>query len=464
MKKISKETIMTEFNNSTDLIVKELDNYTILYLESLCSSNRINEFILKVLLINKEPNDLRDNLAGPNTKVIKKFADIKTYLTNGFTIILSENKAYAVETKGDLVRAISLPQVQPSKFGPKDAFNENILNNLGLIKRRIKDNNLINKDMYIGKRTSTKVSVVYLGDIAKDEYVKKIEEKLSKIDVDGILDSNILSQLLSEDNADFPTIFATERPDNVCSQLLEGKIAILVDTSPFALILPSFFADFINPTIDDYSKSSSNTFLKILRMFCFITTIIAPALYVALINYNHETIPLKLLISFAIQRDGVPFPAAIESMFMLFLCEVLRESDVRFPSAYGSSISILGALILGEAAISAGIVSPIMTIVIAITFITSLVFTENEIVNVLRYYRFIFLIGTILFGLFGIVFAGLFFLIHLASIEVLGIPYTYSLAPFDNVYFSKTLWRRKKGNDIYRSKVLTDNTVKGKKI
>src|SRR5699024_3646163 len=172
---------------------------------------------------------------------------------------------------------------------------------------------------------------------------------------------------------------------------LAGKVLLFVDTSPFALIVPGFFSDFLNPVSDNYKKSNNINFLKVLRFCCFFLTILAPAIYIALINYNPETIPTTLLVKFITQRDNVPFPAIVEAVMMLIIYEILRESDVRFPNSYGSAISILGALILGEAAVNAGFVSPIMIIVIAFTFITSLIFTEQEVVNAARHFRIIFL-------------------------------------------------------------------------
>ena len=260
------------------------------------------------------------------------------------------------------------------------------------------------ESLFLGRKTNTSVNILYFDDIAEIDLVTHVKETLQKIDVDGILDSGTLADYLElENKTHFPTVIKTERPDTVASSLLEGKIAILVDTSPFVLVVPSFFSDFINPVSDNYNKENNVNFIKIIRLISFFLTITAPAIYIALINYNPETIPTSLLINFATQRDNVPFPAIIEAFLMLFIYEILRESDIRFPNSYGSAISILGALILGEAAVSAGFVSPIMIIVVAFTFITSLIFTEQEIVDAARYFRVIFLISSAVYGLYGIV-------------------------------------------------------------
>lgn len=451
------QRLQKEFNNSSDLIVKEVNKINIVFLESLCSSDKINEYILMILSFkNKKIKDLSSALAGPNTVKIDNPDKIEFYLNNGFAVII-EKEIFAIEVKADITRGISTPDTQPAIYGPKDAFTENIQVNLGLIKRRIKSNTLINEDFILGRKTNTKVSILYLNDIAEEKTIQLVKERLQKIDIDGIIDSGNISQLIDkEDKSPFPTIKATERPDYVATDLLEGKIAILIDTSPFVLILPVFLADFINPQVDNYNKNININFIKILRLTCFILTILVPAFYIAIINYNQEAIPLNLLVSFATQRDGVPFPAAIEAIFMLLVCELLRESDIRFPSSYGSSISILGALILGESAVSAGIVSPIMIIVTALTFITSLIFTELEFINSIRHFRFLFLLAASFFGLYGLVISGVIFLTHVCSTTSFDKPYSYPFAPFDSNYFRNKLFQKPKKQNRFRSKMLTD--------
>ena len=302
----------------------------------------------------------------------------------------------------------------------------------------------------------TKIGLLYFDDIAEEDTIRLVRDKLNKIDIDGILDSSMVGQLITEEaKTHFPTYQITERPDFVSKALLEGKIVIVVDTSPFAIILPSFFIDFINPGIDNYHKSTNINFLKIVRFVCFFLSMTVPAIYIALVNYNQETIPTQLLVSFSIQRDGVPFPSIIEVLLMLFICEMLRESDLRFPNAYGSAISILGALVLGDAAVSAGIVSPITIIIIALTFMASLIFTEIEVSNALRNLRFIFLFAAAFFGILGLVFSGLSFLLRINKIHSFGKPYFYPLVPFDKTYFFKTAIKGPLKKEKYRSSMLT---------
>ncbi len=459
--------IRKDFKKTVDLVIKPikislLDTIYVIYLESVTGSDKVNDYILKnVSFLNflkqKKKMDLASVIPAPNTKVLKNADEIEFYLTNGFTIVIHKKDILALETRAEIQRGIPEPTTEQTIFGPKDAFTENIQINLGLLKRRVKSKDLKTESIVLGRKTKTMIEVLYFEDICEEDLVQNIMEELNKIDVDGILDSgNIMEYLSLENKTHFPTIIKTERPDNTAKALLEGKVVILVDTSPFALIVPSFFSDFLNPISDNYKKSNNINFLKILRLACFFLTILVPAIYIALLNYNPETIPTSLLINFSTQRDSVPFPAIVEAVLMLFIYEILRESDVRFPNSYGSAISILGALILGEAAVTAGFVSPIMIIVIAFTFITSLIFTEQEIVNAARHFRILFLLSAAFYGLYGILFMFLYFLSHITELKSMGKPYFYPIAPFDKVYLFKGLFKRKITLDTKRSKLLTN--------
>lgn len=458
------ERLKKEFSKTPDLIVKEIklnmfNTLFIIYLETVSSSNKVNDYILKNVIDNKDKinkNNFQNYLAGPNTKRIDKYDKIEYFLTNGFTIVILKDNIYGVETRADINRAVANADIETSINGPKDSFTENYQINIGLIKRRLKSHNLKIDNRVIGRKTSTQVGVLYFEDIADQELVQNILEKLDNIDIDGVIDSSSIGYLLGdEESSVYPTFLQTERPDMVSTSLLEGKIAIVMDTTPFALIIPAFFIDFINPNIDNYSKSKNINFIKILRIFAYFLSMIAPALYIAVMNYNQETIPTNLLIDFAIQRNGVPFPTIVETILMLAVCEILRESDLRFPSNYGSAISILGAIVLGEASVSAGIASPITIIVIAITFISSLTFSNVEINNSLRFFRFIFIVLAGFFGLYGITLGLLFFLIYTSNVTSFGKPYFAPFAPFDKVYFHNTVFKITLMKDKMRSSMLT---------
>ena len=458
--------IKKDFNQISDLKVKSykgnlFSNIYIIYLQSICSSNKINDYVLKNLSLltsfNKNLDNLENALAGPNIVLNITQKDIEFYLTNGFTLVIFKNKIYAIETKGELSRNIDTANIEQTIKGPQDGFTENIEANIGQIKRRIKSSNLKNIDLYIGRSTKTKISINYMDNIADLKNLNYILTKLEKIDVDGILDSSIIAHYIDGENKSmFPTIKQTERPDIVVKALLDGKIIIVVDTSPFILILPAYFIDFVNPISDNYTKSINVKFLKFLRLVCFGLSMLTPAIYLSLINYNQETIPTTLLINFATQRINLPFPTIFEALIMLLICEILRESDIRFPSSFGSSISVLGALILGEAAVSAGIVSPIMIIIISLTFISSLLFTELEISNALRNYRFLFLLFAAVLGLYGVFLCTIIFLTNILSIKTINKPYFAPIMPFDKTYFDETVNKMPNKEQQKRSILTTD--------
>lgn len=458
--------IKKDFNQISDLKIKSykgnlFSNIYIIYLQSICSSNKINDYVLKNLSLltsfNKNLDNLGNALAGPNTVLNITQKDIEFYLTNGFTLVIFKNKIYAIETKGELSRNIDTANIEQTIKGPQDGFTENIEANIGQIKRRIKSSNLKNIDLYIGRSTKTKISINYMDNIADLKNLNYILTKLEKIDVDGILDSSIIAHYIDGENKSmFPTIKQTERPDIVVKALLDGKIIIIVDTSPFILILPAYFIDFVNPISDNYTKSINVKFLKFLRLVCFGLSMLTPAIYLSLINYNQETIPTTLLINFATQRINLPFPTIFEALIMLLICEILRESDIRFPSSFGSSISVLGALILGEAAVSAGIVSPIMIIIISLTFISSLLFTELEISNALRNYRFLFLLFAAVLGLYGVFLCTIIFLTNILAIKTINKPYFAPIMPFDKTYFDETVNKMPNKEQQKRSILTTD--------
>lgn len=459
------EKIKKEFKNTPDLKIKEikinlLKKIYVVFIETICDGNQINDYILKNLTNYNKSNDLNSNLPGPNTTIIKEYDQIEFYLTNGFAIIINNENIIAIEVKGNLNRGIAEATREPSLLGPQDSFNENIQNNLGLIKRRIKSNTLKTEELFLGRKTKTKVTINYLEDVAEQKNINKIRKKLNNIDIDGIIDCGpIINYIEAENKSVFPTIKRTERPDLASASLLEGKIVILVDTSPFALILPSFLIDFINPNNDNYVKSINVAFLKILRAVAFFISMTAPAIFLATINYNQETIPSSLLINFSTQRAGVPFPSIVELLILLLICDVLRESDLRFPSNFGSAISILGALIIGEAAVNAGIVSSIMIIITSLTFISSLIFTELEVGNALRYYRYTFLFFSAFLGLYGIFLCAILFLINVISMKSLDAPYFAPISPFNKNYFFKTALKKKDKNDTKRSTLITEKNI-----
>lgn len=408
-------------------------------------------------------NYIEDKISINNVKNLDfEKDDLFYYIFSGFALIIYKDGILALETKKNVDRSIDKPIIENNIRGPKDAFNESFMTNVGLIRKRIKTEKLVLKEQKVGRRTKTKVGIMYVSDIAKKDMVKHIEDYLKKIDIDGILDSNYIVEFIEQNNnSDFPTVVMTEKPDLVSYYLLQGRVAIIVENSPFVIVVPAFLQDFVNNIDDSYVKNSNIIITRIIRYIAFVLTIITPALYIALITFDQESIPTDLLISFAKQRDSVPFPAFVEAMLMIISFEILRETDYRVPNVAGNTLSIVGALILGDAAVSAGIVSPIMIIVIAITMISGLMFSDINILNSLRTWRLIFLFFASISGIFGIGIATMFLIIKMCSITSMGKPYTYPIAPLNFSKLDKNFITRKNiSKDRNRQKILTNNLIK----
>lgn len=355
-----------------------------------------------------------------------------------------------------LGRNISTVTSELSLTGPKDSFTEIYDTNLGLIKKRITSTKLKLKELNIGKYTNTKVGILYIDDICKESIINHVTNRLSKIDIDGIIDSSYLKYSLENKFNLFPTIILTERPDKCSMALLEGKIIVLVDNSCFVLILPSFFIDFFHTTDDYYQKSINTSFIRIIRLLAFIIAIFIPALYISVTTRNYNLIPLPLLLMLKAGRTFVPFPAYIEALFMIICFEILKESDLRMSNTSGSAISILGGLILGDAAVAAGIVSPIMIIIIAISSIAGLIFTSIELSNTLRTYKILLLILSTFLGIYG-VYIGLVILIYnILTTKIFG----YSYLSLDKNELKDSIIKLDT-NIKYRNSKLTNNIKRG---
>ena len=436
--------ILNNFNGkSSDIVTRIIEKKSkkigYVYLESVSSDDKISNFLNKAIvnIDKKKPFDsfynlIQNNIFNSKVKSIETFEDMYYHLSSGFTVILIDNceQAIVVETRQKLDRGVTESTSETITRGPKDSFTENHNMNLGLIRKRIKDPNLWYEEVIIGKRSKSKVTVAYIKDIVPNYKIKKIIDELKKIDIDAVIDTGYIRELLEKDQKSvFPKVISTERPDFASTSLLDGKIVILVENSPFVIILPAVLTDFFHSPEDNYQKPFNVSFSRILRTICFFLALLTPALYIALMTFNHEIIPDQLLISLAIQREGVPFPTAIEVLLFVLTFEVLREADIHSPSFSGSAMNVVGALILGDAAVAAGIVSPIVIIIIASTSISELVFYDVDIIDAIREWRLLFILAATFMGLIGFVAMFIIFIAKLASLECLGTPYLTPFSP-----------------------------------
>lgn len=460
------DMIKKNLGNSSDIVIRNLENISYIYLESVSSDDKISNFLLKSITkfinIDNLLEELKSNIYNSHIEIISDINDSYYYLASGYTCLFinNEDKYIAIETKLKIDRGVTESTSEPLIRGPKDSFTENNAINLGLIRKRIKDPKLRIDEIKLGRRTSSKTSIIYIDDIVNKDSVNQIKKILGKIDIDGILDTGYLRDFLEKEQKSlFPKIISTERPDLTCQNLLNGKIIIMVENSPYVIILPAVLSDFFKTSEDYYQSSVSSSFSRILKWIAFIITITAPSIYIACMTFNQEMIPDQLLISLATQRSQVPFPTFIEVIIFVIFFEILREADIKSPNASGASMSIVGALILGDAAVTAGIVSPFVIIVVAITSVCELVFTDMDFINAIRQWRLLFIISTVFTGLLGIVIISLILIIELASIENLQAPYLEPYSPLnidnlkDSILLFKTTKRKKRNAFLTKNKV-----------
>ena len=462
-----------ETNNSSYIVYREkyINNIKIdiIYNEVLTDQDKMSNFIYRSLdhieKIYQEKELLYDviknNISNIKIKEINNYQDICKYLNNGFVILLIEDDySLALEVKKNLTRSIEKPMTETTIRGAMDSFTENIETNIGLIKRRLKTNKLWNEDMELGKYTKNKISILTIKGLTDSKIKDNIINKLNSLEIDGVTDTGTLKHLIeNETKTIFPTSITTERPDKVVSSLLRGKTVIIIDNCPFVLIMPVDINDFFLSQDDKDSNYINNSLIRILRYLAFSITVLTPGIYIALTTFNQEMIPLELLTSFASQRSTVPFPAFFEALLMFISFEILRESDYRIPNVSNSALSIVGALILGEAAVNAGIVSPIMIIIVAITAISALVIVEPELSNAIKWYRILFMLGGTTIGIFGIFIVFIIFTTNLCSINSYGKSFTMPFTPINsdikNSIIKFPLLKRNK-----RNKYLTNNIIR----
>lgn len=431
--------------------------------EVLCSTTMINDFILDDLirLSKRQLKNVESHLPDANVIEIEE-KDIFSFVNQGFAVLITD-KLYAIEVRERLDRGVTSVQSELSITGPKDSFTEMFNTNLGLIRRRIKTTNLESLDLEVGRYTKTKVTILSVKGIVKEELVQKVYDQLKRISIDGIIDSSYLKSYLEGDHTLFPTVMMSERPDRASMALLEGKVVILTDLSPYALILPSFFLDYFHTVDDYYQKNSNTTFIRIIRVIAFFVAIFLPAIYISVTTRNYDLVPYRLLLILKAGRTFVPFAAYIEALFMIIAFEILKESDIRMSATTGSAVSILGGLILGDAAVSAGIVSPIMIIIIAISSIAALIFPSNELVNAIRFYKISILLLSAFFGIYGVFVGAVFLFYKLISMKSFGFSYLSPIIPFDKYEWKDSILRKEQKTK-YRNSYITDNVVRGRNL
>lgn len=443
-------SIITILGDSADLVTRSLIMQTkphkkavIIFIDELINKDIVHEYIIRPLL--NPPEDPEGTfdlwefaekavIQAGETKVVHNMDQVIDGILCGDTVLLIHGfeKALVIGTKGWATRSIDEPRAESVVRGPREGLNETLTTSLALIRRRLKDPNLRVKFFTLGKRSKTVVSVLYIEGICAPHIVKEITDRIKKIEMDAILETGYIEEMLQEDAwSPFPVMQNTERPDSVVAHLLEGKVGILVDGTPHCLIAPAIFNQFYNSPEDYYERYMIATFLRGIRLISLFIALLLPSIYIAFVSFNPEMIPSRLAFAMAAGRSTVPFSPIFEALIMEIAVEILREASIRLPSPIGPTIGIVGALVIGNAAVSAGLVSPAFVIIVGLTTMSSYANPYYNAAISVRLLRFPFMILASIFGLYGIMLGILILMIHLIRLRSFGIPYMSPFAPLN---------------------------------
>ncbi|MEC5241371.1 spore germination protein [Bacillus mycoides] len=435
-----KNTLDNIFDISADLIehplqLKTNTNILLYYFEGLTDGVALKGNVVTPLLqeVNEDSQIFNSNIIATHTKIVYTWNEIKEGLLEGQCVLFmeGEKRSLLINTKGWAERAIQEPISEVTIKGSHDGFIENATKNIGLIRRYIPSTELKIKKMTIGERATSLVYLIYLGDVANEDVVQEIETRICKIKTDAVLSIGELSNFTKDQNwTPFPQAYLSERPDAISNHILDGKVAVLIDRSPGAMIVPMNLIGFFQ-TPDDYNIHwLIASFFRLLRFAGFIIAIFLPAIYIAIVSFHFEIIPLDLYTSIATSRVKVPFSPLLEAFIMEITLEMLREAGIRLPQPIGQTIGIVGGIVIGQAAVQAGLVSNVMVIIVSITAIASFIVSNYDLSSCIRLIRFPMMLLAYFYGVVGIVSGLMLLFAHFVSLTSYGSPYGLPIAPF----------------------------------
>lgn len=463
---VNLEYMQSRFNTliNSDVVIRKFivninnkqHNAFIIYIDGMINSELMDTFVIKPLMIKNQSN-CSSNIIDPLTKniSIKKkqklsldnyilecllpqnsvvtscsFKEISSGINSGNCALFidSLNKAFNIEVKGFPLRQVEKPTNEIVIKGPHEAFVENIRTNTSLIRKIINNENLIVENVNVGNITNTSCAICYIDSLANKSLVSEVKFRINNLEIDSLLSVGQLEQLITDsNNLQLPQLLSTERPDKASMNLLQGRVIVFVNGSPYALICPSVLSDFLNSPDDKNLKTSFGNFLKSIRVLAMFITLLLPGLYIAITNFHQEIVPTELLFSILASRQNVPLPIIFEILLLEISFELIREAGLRVPSPIGPTIGIVGAVILGQAAVSASIVSPFLIIIVAMTGITSFAIPDFSFGFHLRMYRFLFILLGFTAGFLGISLGIFIYLILLAQTKSFGVSYISNL-------------------------------------
>jgi spore germination protein KA len=439
------QTIRKTFENSSDLVIREFKigleqpvHAFAVMIFGLFNETSVNDNLIKPLMTANRNlfagsviDVVRESiLSVASVSEIQTLEETVTGILSGDTALFIDgvDKVLIVSIRGWEARTVDEPETEAVVRGPREGFVESLGTNISLIRRKIKNSNLKVEKLTVGKQTRTELGVVYINGIVNEKIVQEVKDRINRIETDSILESGYIESFIEDAPYSlFPTVGNSEKPDIVCAKLLEGRVAVLTDGTPFVLTVPYLFIEAFQNSEDYYSRPFLATFIRWLRWLAFFISTFIPALYVAITTFHQELLPTSLLISIASANEGSPFPTIVEALLMLIAYEILREAGLRLPKAVGQAVSIVGALVIGDAAVSAGLVGAPMVVVVALTGISS--FVVPALTDVTTVTRFALLILASFSGLYGVMLGFAGFLTHQLSLRSFGVPYMSPLVP-----------------------------------
>ncbi|OLO39205.1 hypothetical protein BTR23_09120 [Alkalihalophilus pseudofirmus] len=431
-------------NECTDFIVREfsLENNTrcfLLFIQGMADSDQLYDQALRPLLqkfftAQDQMEKTEESISLSQLKHENNYKKVLENVLNGDTALFIDGytDCLILNVKGADRRGIEEPPTEATIRGPREGFTENIKINTSLIRYRIKSKKLKMISFEIGEETKTKVIVAYMDGIVDPAVIDELKSRIQDIEIDGILESGYIEELIEDSTySPFPQIHHTERPDTVAAQLLEGQFAIFTDNTPFVLTGPITFWKLMQASEDYYERYLMGNLIRWLRYLFLLVALYLPGIYVAVITYHHDMIPTNLMFSVAAAREPIPFPAIVEVLIMEITFEALREAGIRLPRIVGQAVSILGALVIGTAAVEAGIVSAPMVIIVSLTGIASFTIPKFNLAISIRMLRFPIMFFASLLGIFGIMVCTMFIALHLCKLRSFGVPYLSGFAPYN---------------------------------
>ena len=456
-----REYLQEQLGHAPDLATREIRlglsgaKVAALYLKSLADEKSIANSIIMPLssmasLLDcatrkASADEVRNLLSSASVSDVQDLAEALECILLGETVLLCEGLqlALAVGTRASIGRTTSTPEIETTVFGPKVAFVESLETNLALVRQQVRAPTLRIETFVLGKRNPRRVMMLYLVDIATRETVDLLRQRIEEVDVGSLLETEYLHSLIGASPwSPFPQAINTERPDRVSGNLLEGRIALLLDGTPEAMVLPTGFSDLFQSPGDYYEHHLVTTLMRALRVLAFLLSTTLPALYVAITTYNYELLPTDVLFAVATARAGIPFPPVIETVLMLVLVDILQEGALRIPSKIGQTVGVVGGFVLGQAVILARLVSPLLVIVVSVSVISSFATPDYRAVGLARLLRYTVLAAAGALSGMGIAAVWVGIVIHMASLEILGVPYLRPLAPLRLSSLSDFIFRK----------------------